>query len=193
MKLFYKLLSKVLGIGSSLWRDVEQNGQDLLQDPVFTDSISGNPNANPTYIGSGGVVEFSALSGQLESGIPVEDGIVNGEQQFNILRGEGRGSIDSHWNLDTFGTELMVFAIDPRANERPLSRMSVRSLEDLGYSVNLDFADDYVLPSESDNRLRGSQQTLDVDTSDWVYLKDDVVLPSGGIIELELINAPDNL
>lgn len=95
--------------------------------------------------------------------VPIEDGRTDGDfDDFNPAEDEnsGRGSIDSHWKIETFDQELMVFAIAP-GETYPMSRMTLQSLADLGYSVNLTKAEDYALPSSTENaknRLRGEQK-----------------------------------
>lgn len=54
----------------------------------------------------------------------------------------------------TFGNELMTGYISGSNN--PLSRLSVRSLTDLGYIVNVNNAESYSRPG-SGRRLRGSK------------------------------------
>ena len=121
----------------------------LLEDPVFAaPQLSGNVDARPRYVGSNGIEEFSVLTGVPQESIPVEDGRVNGEQIFDVTTGEGRGTVDGHWNLDDFQNELMTFQILP-GEDHPLSRMTLRSMEDLGYSVDLTQADDFQLPVSS--------------------------------------------
>jgi hypothetical protein len=54
----------------------------------------------------------------------------------------GAGTYNSHWREPTFTTELMTgFLNGGVAN--PLSRLTVASLEDLGYGVNYAGADNY--------------------------------------------------
>jgi hypothetical protein len=55
----------------------------------------------------------------------------------------GPGTADAHWRESVFGNELMTGFVDAGAN--PLSRVTVGSMGDLGYSVNLTDADPYTL------------------------------------------------
>ncbi len=71
------------------------------------------------------------------------------------------GTFGGHWRESVFGNELMTGFLDGGVN--PLSRMTIASLEDLGYSVNYDAADPFELPSQRGLALMGI--TADGDTS----------------------------
>jgi hypothetical protein len=88
---------------------------------------------DPHFIGTRAVDEFNAGGGTTYSGglkVPVENT-------------GGNGTTDSHWRESVFGNELMTGFVDPGVN--PLSRVSIASMGDLGYSVNLTGADDFML------------------------------------------------
>ncbi len=55
----------------------------------------------------------------------------------------GDGTADSHWSEATFGNELMTGYLDSGAN--PLSSLTIASLADIGYDVDLGAADPYTL------------------------------------------------
>lgn len=57
------------------------------------------------------------------------------------------GTRDVHWRETTFKTELMTGFISAAGTPNPLSRITVGSLADLGYVVNLGAADTYTVPS----------------------------------------------
>ncbi len=110
----------VLGVGT-LWND-----RDFLRDP----SVDGNANADTHFDGPLTVSAFNAIGGRSYRGakVPVQSG------------GE-RGSSDSHWRESVFGIELMTPYIE--LGPQPLSRITVESLADVGYEVNLTAADQY--------------------------------------------------
>jgi hypothetical protein len=89
---------------------------------------------NVSYIGAGGIAGCRSLGGinTCATSVPVEG--VQG----------GPGTINSHWRETTFGNELMTGFI--QAGKNPLSIMSIRSLEDLGYAVDTTAADPYSRP-----------------------------------------------
>eukprot|EP00924_Labyrinthula_sp_SR-Ha-C_P000359 snap_masked-scaffold_25-processed-gene-4.24-mRNA-1 protein AED:1.00 eAED:1.00 QI:0/0/0/0/1/1/3/0/435 len=126
----------VTGLGT-LWNF----NRNLLQDPVFDAAGNFNANAQPRFVGASGVSEFEDLGGNNRNGVPVEDGIINGQRVLDA--NNGRGSIDGHWDIDNFDNELMVFAIDANDAEHPLSRLTIGSLEDLGYEVDFNQADNF--------------------------------------------------
>ena len=111
----------VLGFGS-FWDSTSAN---LLTKPY---------DANVGYIGPGGIAGCKSLGGinTCATSVPVE-----GTQG-------GPGTINSHWRESTFGNELMTGFIN--AGKNPLSIMSIRSLEDLGYTVDTTAADPYSHP-----------------------------------------------
>jgi hypothetical protein len=98
--------------------------EDLVRDAGTDD---------PTYIGPDAMTEYGTLTGGDPAPVPVEN------------RG-GEGSCDSHWRESVFRNELMSSAIGGIGN--PISRLTVASLVDLGYQVDLEAAEDYELPAE---------------------------------------------
>ena len=92
----------------------------------------GTPNV--AYIGAGGIAGCKALGAVVTcaNSVPVEDT-------------GGPGTIDSHWREATFKNELMTGFLNAGTN--PLSVMTIRSLEDLNYTVNPAAADSYTLPA----------------------------------------------
>jgi hypothetical protein len=90
-----------------------------------------NYGPNVSYVGAGGIAGCKAIGGAntCANSVPVEG-----------TRG-AEGTINSHWRESTFGNELMTGFINSGTN--PLSVMSVRSLEDLHYTVNAAAADPY--------------------------------------------------
>ena len=105
-------MGHVLGIGT-LWNF----GRTLLQGTA----------ADPRFVGPNAIAGFHAVNGRGAT-IPVEeDG--------------GPGTRFSHWDDETFDTELMTGFIG--LGESPLSVMTVGSMDDLGYEVNNAAADDY--------------------------------------------------
>lgn len=110
-------MGHVLGVGV-IWED-----KALLQ---------GAGTSNPTFTGQGAVQEYATLRGATDSvAVPVENS-------------GGPGTRDSHWKDDVFGNELMTGFVRNAGN--PLSRMTVASLQDLGYTVDLSAAEPYSLP-----------------------------------------------
>ena len=128
----------VLGVGT-LW-------DDFLRDP----SVDGNANADTHFDGPLTLAAFNAIGGRSYRGakVPVQSG------------GE-RGSSDSHWRESVFGIELMTPYIE--LGPQPLSRITVESLADIGYEVNLTAADQY--------RVSGAMAQTD---GPVIFLGDDI-------------------
>lgn len=103
-----------------------------------------NYGVNVSYIGAGGIAGCKSLGGinTCASSVPVE-----GTQG-------GDGTINSHWRESTFGNELMTGFINGGKN--PLSIMTIKSLEDLGYTVDVTTADPYTPPLAFNLRAAGS-------------------------------------
>ncbi len=110
-------MGHVLGIGT-IWRN-----KGLLKNAG---------KANPTFTGANAKIEFGKLKGTGPAEVPVA----------NV---GGPGTRDSHWRETVFGAELMTGIIATANN--PLSRMTVASLKDLGYVVDLEAAEAYSLPN----------------------------------------------
>ena len=83
------------------------------------------------YVGAHAVAEYAALTGNPSvTSIPVE----------NV---GGAGSVRSHWRESVFDTELMTSVAEAPGVPMPLSRMTIGSLQDLGYTVDYTAADPY--------------------------------------------------
>ena len=75
----------------------------------------------------------------------------------------GQGTQDSHWRQSVFGPlgEVMEGYANPWATARvPLSAITIQSLADLGYTVDLSQADPYTLPSRPAGKLAASPAHL---------------------------------
>jgi hypothetical protein len=131
--LFLHEMGHALGFGSSIWRY-----HDLLADPA------GSGGADPHFTGSRAIAAFNAAGGAGYGGakVPVENAF--------------EPSNDSHWRESVFGHEVMTSFIDEGAN--PVSAVTVASLADMGYKVDLSGADRYRLDAAF--RLPGTGRTL---------------------------------
>jgi hypothetical protein len=120
-------MGHVLGYGT-IWTNLS-----LLADPA----CPGSPPVcstghDPHFTGGQSITAFNGVGGSSYSGakVPVENT-------------GGEGTADSHWRESVFGNELMTGFVQVGTN--PLSRVSVASMGDLGYAVNLNGADPYTL------------------------------------------------
>ena len=147
-------MGHVLGIGT-VW------GQKKLLKNAGTN--------NPTFAGKGAMREYRTLrgSGAASRRVPVENT-------------GGPGTAGSHWRETVFRNELMSGFISAAGN--PLSRMTVASLEDLGYAVDFNAAEDYSLP----NLLTLAEEGFLV--SHQAPIGNGIVLPN-----IPLVLPPDSL
>jgi hypothetical protein len=93
--------------------------------------LSGAGGSNPRFIGVQATAAYNQIFGRNETGVPVENT-------------GGSGTRDSHWRESVFNNEIMTGWIDSGSN--PISRITVASLADLGYTVNVSAADSYTPP-----------------------------------------------
>jgi hypothetical protein len=111
-------MGHVIGIGQLVWRR-----KGLMQ---------GFGSSNPTFIGQLAQAEYGNLKGSAPQPVPVENE-------------GGAGTRDSHWRETVFHNELMTGYVKQRNN--PLSRLTAACLADMGYTVNMEAAEQYDLPN----------------------------------------------
>ncbi|MDB5325176.1 MAG: Parallel beta-helix repeat protein [Phycisphaerales bacterium] len=90
--------------------------------------ITGEGTRNPRFTGEAATKEYDALFRSTAGSVPVES------------KG-GDGTADGHWPEASFVEELMTGFSEDAGVVEPLSRITVASLEDIGYTVNLNAAD----------------------------------------------------
>ena len=112
-------MGHVLGVGT-IWED-----RGLL---------SGAGPSNPIFVGAHATAAYNQMFGTSARGVPVENT-------------GGAGTADGHWRETIFVNELMTGWAGPGTN-LPMSSVTVASLWDLGYTVNMAAANSYT-PSSS--------------------------------------------
>jgi hypothetical protein len=113
-------MGHILGIGT-LWEDLGL--------------LSGAGTSNPIFTGANATAQYNQIFGTSARGVPVE---ATG----------GAGTADSHWRETVLTNELMTGWAGPGTN-LPLSRITIGSLADLGYTVNYAAADSFTPSSSS--------------------------------------------
>lgn len=103
--------------------------------------VKGAGTSNPVFIGAAARTEYGKLKGTGPKDVPLENT-------------GGQGTADSHWRETIFKNELMSGFIAGPNN--PLSRVTVASLQDVGYQVNLNAAEPYQLPNLMDLAEEGA-------------------------------------
>jgi hypothetical protein len=106
--------------------------------------ISGAGTSNPRFTGQRATAEYNAIFGLHETSVPVENT-------------GGAGTRDAHWRESVFSTEIMTGWAGP-GSSLPLSRMTIASLADLGYQVDMSKANSYSRPIAS-TALQSSSTT----------------------------------
>lgn len=86
---------------------------------------------DPQYVGANAIREYRALGGA---------GNIKLENLY------GPGTCEGHWKESVFGTELMTGFLNGNV-ANPLSRMTLASMQDLGYNIDLSKADSYSIPA----------------------------------------------
>ncbi len=121
-------MAHALGFGMDLWRD-----RGYLHNPTIPEPGDEpiDPPPDTYFSGPQAGREFQAAGGTSQ-GVPVENDIVNYRE----------GSLDSHWREQVFENEIMTANVGANAL---ISRVTLGSLEDLGYAVNYEVADPYRL------------------------------------------------
>jgi Leishmanolysin len=94
--------------------------------------LAGSSGNNPTFTGTNAKKEYGTLKGTGPAAVPVENT-------------GGPGTKNSHWRETVFRNELMTGFVASPPN--PMSRLTVASLKDLGYKVDLAKAEAYSLPN----------------------------------------------
>jgi hypothetical protein len=110
-------MGHVLGMGT-IWKE-----KGLLE---------GAGTINPVFTGENAMSEFATLIGADEP-TPVP-----------VANTGGPGTRDSHWRETVFANELMTGILNPGAN--PVSRVTVAAMQDMGYQVSFDAAEEFTLP-----------------------------------------------
>jgi Ca2+-binding RTX toxin-like protein len=94
--------------------------------------VAGPGSTNPRFVGRQATAEYNRAFRNSEPNVPIE----------NV---GGAGSANVHWRESLFGSELMSSVLDSGSN--PLSRVTAAAMADIGYLVDLNFADPYTPPT----------------------------------------------
>ena len=122
-------MGHALGFGVRPWRE---NAYNRLQNPTNLYSGRVVPLPDTYFSGPKAIAAFNSAGGSGYTGakVPVENTFV--------------GSQDSHWRQSVFGNELMT---PTHGRVVVISAITIQSLADIGYRVDVTQADAYTLPS----------------------------------------------
>lgn len=107
--------------------------------------IAGAGTNDPRFTGVAASREFATLDPDGGSAVP-------------IANTGGGGTREAHWRELIFGDELLTGFLS--GADRPLSRMSIASFEDIGYEVDFSVADPFDLPSFRQLALMGVPEAV---------------------------------
>jgi hypothetical protein len=128
-------MGHVLGIGTH-WNNVPNIATGL--------GDSTQCGTSPEFIGVNAVREYRALGGT---------GNITIENQG------GPGTCDGHWKESIFGAELMTGVLNDGV-PNPLSRITLGSMQDLGYSVDLSKSNAYSISAFGGSTIRSRNQLI---------------------------------
>ena len=162
-------MGHVLGFGS-LWKETQ-----LLQNP----SLPSDRGADTLFTGRFAVREFDEAGGdgyEFGGKVPVEN-----------ERGS-TGTRDGHWRESVFKEELMTGFLDA-SRTNPLSRITIASMQDLGYEVDYSSSETYELQALEEEYDPSFLQLGERSDSTGVALGEDIlqskkyIISETGIIE----------
>ncbi|HID23621.1 MAG TPA: hypothetical protein EYP14_14660, partial [Planctomycetaceae bacterium] len=108
-------IGHLLGIGT-IWEDLGL--------------VVGSGTSDPQFVGTHAVAAYNMLTGGSYSGVPVENT-------------GGAGNAGHHWRESIFTSELMTGYAEGAGVAEPISAVTIASLADLGYVVDMDQADSF--------------------------------------------------
>jgi adhesin/invasin len=126
-------MGHVLGIGT-LWSTF-----GLLVNP----SPVGGPLLDTYFSGANGIAGFNAIGGATYTGATEIAAGRPGGQKVPVENQFSAGTINAHWRESVLANELLTGFIGAGSN--PLSQLTVRSLADMGYTVDAAAADPFFL------------------------------------------------
>lgn len=156
-------MAHVLGLGT-IW-----SSRGFLQDP----SLPSNAGADTHFDGPNAIAAFDAAGGTgyiLGAKVPVENKAT-------------KGSSDGHWRESVLGTELMTPYLNGGV-PNPLSAITVKSMEDLGYQVDASQADAFGASFQAPAPVPGAAGTVVDLTGDVVRRPLLVVGRKGKVLEI---------
>ena len=132
-------MGHVLGFGT-LWDEPSIN---LLVNPINTAGAATQP--LPGFTGVAARTMWTTMGGPASpASVPVEGC-------------GGGGTVNGHWRESTFGDEAMTGYISaPSTGHNPLSKLTVASMQDMGYSVDITQADAFAINTRTCQATAGS-------------------------------------
>lgn len=133
-------MGHVLGIGT--------NWEWSFHDHLDYEADDGSPDCAT----AGGFVTPPSYTG--DNGVDAWKNHLGGSGRLPVEEDGGLGTQCGHWDEVTFGNELMTGYLDG-GTVNPISQLTVRSLQDIGLTVEVSAADTYTLPTGASLRTQG--------------------------------------
>ena len=184
-------IGHILGIGTLWW----QYDPKALMIGVPITSYDDNGTTKYYYTGTNALREyksyFAYYNGSYNDsfvGIPIEDDGGSGTAEGHAEEGVSLVSADNRYINGIFhpglGTELMTGWLDEAPASAPLSKITLGFLEDMGYTVNYNLADLYIMSWPSTTDANNLEQTfiqgfLDISGGDIINRKGDLSILDG--------------
>lgn len=80
-------------------------------------------------------------------------------QRLPIEMDHGQGTAGSHWDEECLDSELMTGVSEQKKQEEKLSKITIGTLQDLGYEVNMTVADEYTIDNVNKECCLGSSSS----------------------------------
>ncbi len=109
-------------------------GFGTLWNASSNDFLVGGGTADPYFNGAAAVAAFDAAGG-----------IIRTDPKVPVENTGGAGTRDGHWRESVHNSEIMTGWIEGGGSTNPLSAITIGSLADMGYAVDMNAADPYVL------------------------------------------------
>ena len=134
-------MARALGFSPVAW-----NFHGFLQNPSLPEEPDADTHMNAPLV----VAAFNAAGGEGYAGanVPLENGAMPGIS-------------DTHWRQSVFGDEVMTPYLT--GDSQPLSRITLETLYEVGYEIDVMMADPFTLTGARSARLRGPKMYLGKD------------------------------
>jgi hypothetical protein len=125
--------------------------------------LVGAGTSNPLFVGAQATAAYNAIFGTTASGVPVENT-------------GGSGTRDAHWRESILGSELMTGWVGP-GTYLPMSRITIGSLTDIGYSVSYAAADNFTSAIAASGSVLASTITTTTNSSATARVQSTLLSP----------------
>lgn len=152
----------------------------------LTGNLTGAGTTDPQFTGPAATAEYNTTFGNTDPSVPVENT-------------GGPGTADGHFRESVFDNELMTGFLNP-GRPNPLSRITIGSLQDIGYQVDFSQADPYMGNLRSNVTqgsttegmilaIRGEESMIVSD--EWLRIGEDRDVPTASLSPQSVVGAPN--